>query len=322
MISREEAYKKALLIKEALLKEKKDARYRKIASFSEATPRIEEINRRLSAIGAEIAVTALSGDLEKLCRLQNETTALSAEKSEICKNGGITDMVYDCPLCNDTGYVKGKICNCVHTLVKKLRMEELSREFPIEECRFENFDLNYYPTEDANGGFPRKKMTQLLKLCREYTFGFSPVSSPNLLFMGSAGLGKTHLSLAMVYELTEKGFDVIYGSAYNLFSAMENEHFTAKSQNGYNTAINCDLLVIDDLGSEFVTPYTKTLLYNIVNTRLLAKKPMIINTNLSMAEIENLYTPRIASRLIGNFIAKKFAGRDIRQIKAMEKYGS
>ncbi len=322
MISSIDAYKKAFLIKETSLKEKNDARHRQIASFSDQNPRVGEINRRLSAIGAEIAITALSGDLDKLSRLQYETTALSEEKTEICKSAGITDIVYDCPVCQDTGYVKGKICDCVHNLVKKLRMDELSREFPVEECRFENFDLNYYPVDDANGGAPRKKMTQLLKLCREYTIGFDPQISPNLLFMGSAGLGKTHLSLAIVYELTEKGFDVIYGSAYNLFSAMENEHFTLKSQQSYNAAINCDLLVIDDLGSEFITPYIKTLLYNIVNTRLLAKKPMIINTNLSMAEIENLYTPRIASRLIGTFTAKKFTGRDIRQIKAMEKFGS
>lgn len=322
MISREDAYKKAFLIKETSLKEKNDIRYRQIASFSDANPRIGEINRRLSAIGAEIAITALSGDLEKLARLQYETTNLSEEKTEICQSAGIADIVYDCPACNDTGYVHGKICSCIHNLVKQIRMQDLAREFPVDECRFENFDLNYYPAEDSNGAAPRKKMTQLLKLCREYTIGFDPKFSPNLLFMGNAGLGKTHLSLAIVYELTQKGFDVIYGSAYNLFSAMENEHFTAKSQDSYNAAINCDLLVIDDLGSEFITPYIKTLLYNIVNTRLLSKKPMIINTNLSMAEIENLYTPRIASRLIGSFTAKKFTGRDIRQLKAMEKFGS
>ncbi len=322
MISREDAYKKAFLIKEDLLKTKTDAHYHQIASFSDTNGRLDEINRRLSAIGAEIAITALSGDLKKLKRLQDETTALTREKTVLCVEAGIKEIEYDCDACKDTGYVRGRICTCVHNLVKKMRIDELSREFPVDECRFENFDLNYYPADETGGIVPRKKMTQLLKLCREYVIGFDPKCSANLLFMGSAGLGKTHLSLAIVYELTQKNYDVIYGSAYNLFSAMEKEHFESHSQNSYNAAINCDLLVIDDLGSEFSTNYTKTLLYNIVNTRLLAKKPMIINTNLSMSEIENLYTPRIASRLIGNFTARKFFGRDIRQIKAVEKHNS
>ena len=322
MISREDAYKKALLIKEELLKTKKDAHYNQVASFTDMNGRLSEINRRLSSIGAEIAITALSGDLEKLKQLQDETTALTREKTVLYAEAGIKDIEYDCDACKDSGYVGGRICICVHNLVKQMRLDELSSEFPVDECRFDSFDLNYYPAEETDGTAPRKKMTQILKLCREYVILFDPKASPSLLFMGSAGLGKTHLSLAMVYELTKSNYDVIYGSAYNLFSAMEKEHFENRSDNSYNAAVNCDLLVIDDLGSEFVSSYTKTLLYNIVNTRLLAKKPMIINTNLSMQEIENLYTPRIASRLIGHFTSKKFFGRDIRQIKAVERHSS
>lgn len=319
MIKRDEAYKKAFSLKENELAKRKALREKQLEALSCLQPRISEIDGRLSRLGSEIAMTALSGDLKKLQKLQDETQALSKEKAAICACAGISDIVYDCPVCRDTGYVGGKICECVHALAKEIRMDGLSKEFPMDECRFESFDLNYYPNSDEGGTNPRKKMTQLLKLCREYTIGFNPQTAANLLFMGNAGLGKTHLSLAIVYELTEKGFDVIYGSAYNLFSAMENEHFSYKNNDSYQAATDCDLLVIDDLGSEFVTPYIQTLLYNIINTRLLAKKPMIINTNLTMSEIENRYTPRVSSRLVGSFTARKFIGRDIRQLKAIEK---
>ena len=183
---------------------------------------------------------------------------------------------------------------------------------------FENFDLNFYKNEDVDGANPRKRMTAILKLCREYVINFNPRSSESLLFMGDTGLGKTHLTISITYELLNRGFDVIYGSAYNLFSDMETEHFTDHTNTKYDAAINSDLLVIDDLGGEFVSPYIQSLLYNIINTRDLSGKPTIINTNLSMAEIANRYTPRVASRLI-KYTAKKFIGNDIRQIKAIQK---
>ena len=197
-------------------------------------------------------------------------------------------------------------------------IESLTASLPLNCCRFENFDLNYYPTKEVDGASPRKRMTQIFKLCREYAINFDPKNSESLLFMGDTGLGKTHLTLAIVYELLNRGFNVIYGAAYNLFSDMETEHFDRHTNTAYTAAIECDLLVIDDLGGEFVSPYIQSLFYNIVNTRDLAGKPTVINTNLTMAEIASKYTPRVASRLI-KYTAKKFIGNDIRQLKAMEK---
>ena len=139
------------------------------------------------------------------------------------------------------------------------------------------------------------------------------------MFTGNTGLGKTHLSLSIVNELVKKDFDVLYSSAYNLFSKMENERFNLHTEDTYNYAISCDLLVIDDLGSEFVSPFIQTLIYNIVNTRILASKPVIINTNLEIDELETKYTARVSSRLLGNYVTKEFVGRDIRQIKSLSK---
>ena len=235
----------------------------------------------------------------------------------LLKKAGIPEAEFDCDICKDTGFVNGKYCECVKRAAAKMLIEELSKVAPVDECRFENFDLNYYSGTETETGNPKKRMTEILKLCREYVINFNPSSSQSLLFLGNTGLGKTHLSLAIAYELILKGFDVIYGSAYNLFAKMESEHFGEHSDKSYIAAVGCDLLIIDDLGGEFVSPYIESLVYNIINTRLLARKPTIINTNLSMADINRIYTPRVASRLLGDYTARRFLGNDIRQQKSI-----
>ena len=289
-----------------------------IDNLSKQNPEFTNINRRLSQLGSALAITAISGDTDSLDKMQKEMSELSSRREEILKAAAITTIKYDCDLCQDTGYVKGKICECIHNAAKKLVIDNLSASLPLGNCRFENFDLNYYPQKSEDGTAPRKYMTAVFKMCREYVLNFDPKKSQSLLFMGNTGLGKTHLTLAVVYELLNKGFDVVYGAAYNLFSEMESEHFERHTNSAYNNAINCDLLVIDDLGGEFVSPYIQSLFYNIVNTRDLANKPTIINTNLTMGEIGARYTPRVASRLF-NYNSEKFIGDDIRLQKALQK---
>lgn len=197
--------------------------------------------------------------------------------------------------------------------------DELSREMPLIDSKFEDFDLKYYSDKtDENGQNPRRRMTAILKLCKEYVLNFDENTKENLLFMGDAGLGKTHLTLAIVSGVIEKGYLPVYGSAENLFSTIEAEKFAGEGRGSYEAILNCDLLVIDDLGAEMATSFTKSVLYNLVNTRILTRKPTIINTNLSMKQIEERYTPRISSRLIGNYEGQKFIGRDIRQQKRLE----
>lgn len=318
-MNREKAFSLAFEEQKANLN-RKNAEYNKALEILKSkNGRIEEIDRTLSAVGAKIGLTVLSGDRNELDRMQKLITALSDEKAAILEKNGINTPEFDCKACKDTGYIDGRICDCIKSRAKAILIESLSESLPLNSCRFENFSLKYYPDEDLGGGNPRKRMEGLLKLCRDYVRDFSPRSSESILFMGGAGLGKTHLSLSIVYELLNKGFDVVYGSAYNLFAAMENDHFSNRSNDSFNAAVSCDLLVIDDLGSEFVSPYIQAMFYNVVNTRLLSNKPTIINTNLTMQEIEQKYTPRISSRFIGSYTAKKFIGNDIRQIKMAEK---
>ena len=319
MIIKEDVYKKAFEAKKNALREKQTLREAASAAAYNAEPRLTEIDRSLSSIGASLAIAALSG--ADVTNLKKQAEALSREKKVLLDKFGVQDIKYDCPLCSDTGYVNGRICGCVKHLVAAFIAEEMSEEMPLSTSRFDNFDLKYYPDKDTKDGNPRRIMTKLFKTCYEYAFEFDPKTSGNLLFMGGVGLGKTHLTLAMVGKIIEKGFVPVYGSAENLFSQIEKEKFTDGNRGAYDAMIKSDLLVIDDLGAEMATPFSKSALYNLVNTRLLANRPMIINTNLTIKEIEARYTPRISSRLIGNFDTDKFIGTDIRQQRAVEKMG-
>ena len=317
-MTREQSYNNAFEQQRIALAKRRAEYERLTQNLSEENPRFSEINRRISSLGANIAITAISGEVEALKGLQAEISALSKEREVLLQKAGIKPVEYECSACNDTGYINGKICDCIHAAAKKITIDSLGKNIPLKSCRFENFDLNYYPNEEIDGANSRKRMTQILKLCREYTLNFNPETSESMLFLGNTGLGKTHLTLSIVYELLSRGFNVIYGSAHNLFSQMESEHFDRHTNTSYNEAVDCDLLVIDDLGCEFASPYIKSVVYNLINTRGLSNKPTIINTNISMQEIADIYTPRGASRLM-NYTTKKFVGNDIRQLKKIEK---
>ena len=317
-MTREQSYSKAFENQRNILNHKKSVFETALQNLQSENPDFAKINARLSQLGALLATVAITGDSAAVKKMQTEMSELTAARAEILKQASIGSIMYDCDKCKDTGYINGKICDCIHDAAKAILIKELSDRLPLENCRFENFDLNYYQNTDVDGANPRKRMTAILKLCREYVINFDAKQSESLLFMGDTGLGKTHLTLAITCELLNRGFDVIYGAAYNLFTEMETEHFERHTNTKYNAAINCDLLVIDDLGGEFVSPYIQSLLYNIINTRDLANKPTIINTNLSMSDIASRYTPRVASRLI-KYTAKKFIGNDIRQIKSIQK---
>ena len=161
-------------------------------------------------------------------------------------------------------------------------------------------------------------MGEIAQFCKDYALDFS-LESPSLFMHGATGLGKTHLSLAIANEAIARGYGVVYGSAPNMFSQLEREHF-GRQYNNERTyeqeLLETDLLIIDDLGVEFSTPFTVSCVYNIINSRILSRKPTIIRTNLTPRELEDKYTQRITSRIIGGFVSLRFIGRDIRQIKS------
>ncbi len=222
---------------------------------------------------------------------------------------------YSCNICEDTGFIDGKMCDCLKNTMRQMTYSALCDKLPIEKFKFDNFDLKSYSNKpDEDGVVARTRMSSYLTYCKNYADDFSAKSN-DILMCGDTGLGKTHLSLAVAGEVAKKGYTVIYGSAQNLLSSIENEKFGRSLTLGAEQAIqDCDLLIIDDLGAEFSTQFTVSAVYNILNTRLMLSKPTIISTNMSMVEIEERYTQRVASRILGNYTLMNFKGKDIRVI--------
>ncbi len=272
-------------------------------------PELKSIEKQLASSAVVAARCAISGDKSGIEETANLNLDLQKRRKEIMNESGISydDLLpkYECSLCNDTGYQKdGKLCICVKKLARKLAYDDLNNSTPLDKCTFGSFDINLYPEEN------RMTMQKIFDYCKNYANSFNK-NSESLMFMGATGLGKTHLSLAIAGVTTEKGVGVIYAPLRNILSRIENEHFSQNNTTLENVC-NCDLLIIDDLGTEFSSQFTKSVIFEIINTRLLNSKPVIISTNLDVRELEKMYTERVVSRIVGCYRCFEFVGRDIR----------
>lgn len=287
-------------------------------------PELLKIENEMAQAGLSIAKALGRPDAKRFIAdlAEKSKRAQSARKSLLLGAGYPEDYLetpYKCKRCEDTGFVEGKRCECHKRLLRQLAFAELQKSSPLSLSKFEGFRLDYYPDEiDSKIHLnPRKKMSEIYEFCVNYADGFN-TRSPSLLMFGATGLGKTHLSLSIAREAINKGYAVIYGSTQNLLSKLEREHFSrAGEEKGVTEQmlLDCDLLILDDLGAEFSTSFTVSSIYNIINTRLNTGLPVIISTNLSMQELEDKYTQRITSRIGGNYIILPFCGKDVRQIK-------
>ncbi|HAY73743.1 MAG TPA: ATP-binding protein [Ruminococcaceae bacterium] len=285
----------------------------------ESVPEILETEERMSAAGLATIKALGMGAVdakEYIKKLAEINLNAQAQRRLFLKKAGFPedwlDVHYSCPKCEDKGFVNGIMCDCFKDLLKSLEYEKLCSKLPVGSCRFDNFKLDYYP--DGAGTSPRRRMESVLNYCKTYATDFSR-RSPSLLLYGKTGLGKTHLSLAVAGKAVESGYGVIYTSAQNLFNKLEKEKFGRSDGNTEETILDCDLLIIDDLGAEFTTQFTVSALYNIINSRELEGKPTIISTNLTPEQLTSAYSERIASRILSNFVMLYFDGSDIRQIK-------
>ncbi len=277
-------------------------------------PRLKEIEQQFMQIGSFLGLSALSGNNDRITAMQTKFDQLLKEKQALMEKTGLKEYKPFCSKCKDKGYVGAKLCECVLKRAKELSFAELSATMPIEESRFETFSLDYYSGEN------KKAMEKVLESLKEYAKNLNPKSKSLLLF-GQTGLGKTHLSLAIAGAALEKGLGVVYSPVQNLIQKLEKEHFSYNSDTPIlDDVLECDLLILDDLGTEFSTAYAQSLIYNIINSRLLSSKPTIISTNLEMEEIAAKYHNRVASRIIGNYDLKKFCGSDVRQLKKIESF--
>lgn len=228
------------------------------------------------------------------------------------------DSIYTCPKCRDTGIFEGKWCECFKKTLHTLVADELNSHSPLKLSTFEDFRLDFYPSEQENAKFknnPRKIMEDNFRVCKNFAENFNGVGN-GIFMMGATGLGKTHLSLAIANEVIKKGFCVIYGSVTEFLNKLRQEQF---SNGGYHDVsddtmkllCSCDLLIIDDLGAENSSEYTLSQLYEIVNTRQNRSLPMIINTNIANDQLRERYKDRICSRLLSMTVLL-FDGRDNR----------
>lgn len=284
------------------------------AEILDKEPRLKEIERQFMQLGSLLGITALSGNEERLHALQIKFDALVREQNELKAKTGLKDYLPNCAKCSDTGYVGSNLCECVLKRAKELSFAGLSAEMPIGDSRFDNFSMDYYSGDDKTA------MQKIFAATKRYAENVSE-KSESLLFFGDTGLGKTHISLAIASAALEKGMGVVYSPVQNLIQKLEKEHFSYNSDTPIlDDVMECDLLILDDLGTEFSTAYSQSLIYNIINTRILTAKPTIISTNLTVEELADKYHNRVASRILGSYNIKKFCGSDVRQQKKIEKY--
>ncbi len=290
-------------------------------------PCIRAIDRTLSQTAAAVLKAALNtgGDPTAAIEgLRQQNLALQAERAGLLSRMGLpADYLTEKPLCEkcgDTGYAGSATCDCVKTRYARLLREQLSTVLPIRDQNFARFNMEYYSTRpDGRLGLsPRENMEYNLDECKAYAKNFG-AQSPNLLLYGSTGLGKTFLSSCIAEAVAARGFSVAYDTAINIVAAYETIKFgggngeeAAERAARYERA---DLLIIDDMGTEMGTAFTVSALYNLINNRLMARRPMIVNTNLPPEALAEKYSPAVASRLLGEFVSLRFFGDDIRLLK-------
>ncbi len=292
-------------------------------------PRLEEIDYEIKSLGLKLYKIALSGgDIKpKIDELRKEQKNLLEIKNKLLEeNGFACDELserFACSKCRDTGAIGTKICECYKRKLIEKAYAQSNLSAQLTHQSFETFDISLYSdeVEEAYGMSPKAYMKNILKTCEEFVKNFDK-KDENLLFSGRPGLGKTFLSTCIAKELINKQYSVIYETAYKTFSMLEELKFK-KAENEeklkfkVDKLYSCDLLILDDLGSEFSTHYTTSALFDIINSRLISGKKTVINTNLSISELSEKYGERVVSRLYGHYQLLNFIGSDIRIDKSV-----
>ena len=297
------------------------------AAVYAAVPEIRRVDRMLRELVGEVLDLTVNHRMDTeaaLQRVEEKSGALCSEKAELLTANGFPadylQEIVNCAECHDTGYLRdGSICSCLLELYEAERAAELAAATKAGEDGFAGFSLDYY------SGAARECMELTLNTAKQYALSFG-AKSPNLLLQGSTGLGKTFLSGCVAKAVSAAGHSVVYETAQEAFGAFEEQKFSrdaetyAAATEKVKRILACDLLILDDLGTELTTNFTQSALYNIINTRLTENKKTIISTNLSDEELAGRYIPQIASRIGGEYDTLLFMGRDIRAIKKERRY--
>lgn len=287
-------------------------------------PRLLEISQLLPAASARAAKAVVSGDQAAVLDAQNSIKALRSERDKLLTsiNCSLDDLQpkYSCPDCKDTGYIsRNKKCHCFEQAGISLLYEQSNLRSRIDKENFSTFDLSRYsaaPNPLLAGKSNREHMQRIRTIYENYAHNFKE-SSPSLLIFGSPGVGKTFLCNCIAKVVLDRGFSVMYMTAPELFEAAM-QKFTSDNDDSQSDnsdyVLECSLLIIDDLGSENQTQFKTSHLFHIINSRLLANKATIISTNLYPEDLQNTYSERISSRLMGEYTAIPILGDDLRNV--------
>lgn len=292
------------------------------------SPRIEEIDRTLSHTMAKIIASGFRRGADPrsaIEALKEENLALQRERGELLTGLGYSaDYLSpepNCQKCGDTGWIGSEMCSCLRDYYVREQNTELSRMLDLAGQSFETFNFDYYSREpDVRQNIsPYQRMEKNFDACRDYAYEFSPKSG-NLLLSGDPGLGKTFLSASIARVVSATGHSVVYDTASHVFSRFETQKFDRgedgdEAEDDVSRYLKCDLLILDDLGTEMTTALVQSALYQLVNSRLMANRKTIISTNLNPGEIGARYGAAILSRLEGEYRILPFFGEDIRKLK-------
>ena len=285
-------------------------------------PRTEEIDRELSATGIKLMGAALGVSHASVDEIRAGVVKLRAERAALLAAAGYPENYsephYECEKCQDTGYVDGYMCSCMKQRLIMAGYESSGIARLMQNETFDTFSLDYYADDRRN----LENMRYIYQTMRRFAETFDPKSSKSIALFGGTGLGKTHLSTAAAKVIIERGFDVVYTGAIGMFSDFEKVRFGNASgrESGEDTDryFDCDLLIIDDLGSEVANQFTVSCLYDVINTRINKGLPMILSTNLRQEELRQRYWDRITSRIFGEFVTLMLTGTDVRAKKLRE----
>lgn len=291
-------------------------RLQKITEIYEKIPEYEEVEHSISSVSVAQGRKLLNGDDQALIDLKHTLRTLSEKKHRLLRDAGYPENYlepeYECPLCKDTGYIGGQKCNCLKQRIVALLYEQSNIKEALEKENFSMLSYDYYEKEDL------ERFRQTVFASKRFIATFSSVYR-NLFFYGSVGAGKSFLSNCIAKELIEMGNLVLYFSASSLIDTLAGnssagklrEDLYAISQDLYN----CDLLIIDDLGTEYTNAYVVSQLFSCLNERHLRRKSTLISTNLSLEDLRNKYSERIFSRITSNYDMYKITGPDIRMYR-------
>lgn len=285
-------------------------------------PHLADIETELMKQGSRLLKCVLN-KCEDFEEIKSSIQKLQKDKIKLLKDNGFPEDyledIYSCNKCRDTGFVEGHRCDCLKALVKKHLCENSNIAEYMRHDRFENFDMSLFAQQDDEGGKALKVMKIICDKALDFAENFDRTHD-NFLIMGNAGTGKTFISSCIANHALDRGKSVYYQTAFRLFEIFENAKFNRDEDASdiVKYVYDVDLLVIDDLGTEFSTQFTSAVLFDIVNTRILSGKSTVISSNLGFDEMSNIYSQRVVSRFMGDYKLFQTAGKDLRAVMRMK----